>query len=275
MAYKKIIKQVLVWILISIFILWVIFPIFWMVSLSFKTGADVYEYPPQIFKFTTIQNYISLLSDINFLKSLLNSVIIAISTAIISLVIGLPASYISVRFKFKGKTNLNNMVIMTRMVPPVVVLLPYFIIFKYFNLYDTHIAVIIMHVIINLSLVIWVSKGFFKDIPESIEESALLEGASYWGVFLKIIIPISKPIMVTLGIICFLFSWNEYIYSTILTSKNAITASIFITKFMSYETARWGMLMASSVLIILPPIIFISIIQKGLIRGLTYGAVKE
>lgn len=132
-----------------------------------------------------------------------------------------------------------------------------------------------MHLIINLSLVVWTSRGFFNDIPVSIEESALLDGASYWGIFTKVIVPISLPIIITLGILTFLFSWNELVFSLSLTSNETITAPVYISKFMSYEKAHWGRLMGSSLLIIIPSIIFIIFSQRGLIRGLTYGAVKE
>lgn len=154
-------------------------------------------------------------------------------------------------------------------------LIPYFIIFRFLNLYDSHISIILMHILINLSLVIWVSKGFFKDIPSSIEESALIDGATYWGIFIKIIIPIALPLISTLGILTFLFSWNEFVFALSLGSTDAITAPVYISKYMSYEKAHWGRLMASSMIIMLPPIIFVLATQKGLVRGLTFGAVKE
>ena len=246
-----------------------------MFSISVKTESEIFTYPPKLISLSTFQNYLGLIKDKGFLKPLFNSFIIGVSAAALSVLVGLPASYIMTRFKFTGRKNLDNMILMTRMAPPVVILIPYFMLFRAINLLDNQLSVIIMHLTLNLSLVIWVSRSFFKEIPVEIEESALIDGATYWNIYYRIIVPISLPLISTLVILTFLFSWNEFIFALTLTRRNAITAPVMIANFMSYQKANWGRLMASSLLIILPAVIFVSITQKGLIRGLTYGAVKE
>jgi multiple sugar transport system permease protein len=269
------IKKGIIWFFIVLFIIWIVLPLFWMFSISVKSESDIFSYPPKIFAFSSFENYLGLITNKNFLKPLLNSLLIGVSSASLSLLVGLPAAYIMARFNFSGRKNLDNMILMTRMAPPVVILIPYFMLFRAINLLDNHLSVIIMHLTLNLSLVIWVSRGFFKEIPVEIEESALIDGASYWSIYYRIIVPLSLPLISTLVILTFLFSWNEFLFALILTRRNAVTAPVIIANFMSYQKANWGRLMASSLLIILPAVIFVSIMQKGLIRGLTYGAVKE
>jgi len=272
---KSYIKKGVVGFFIVLFLLWTLFPFFWMFSISVKKEIDVLAVPPKVFSISTFQNYRELISDPVFIKYFVNSIVIGLSATFLSLLIGLPGAYVISRFQFSGRRTIDFMVLMTRMTPPVVVLIPYFLVFRYLKLIDTHLAVVAMHLTLNLSLVIWVSKGFFAEIPASIEESALVDGSSYWGVFFRIIIPISLPLIATLSVLCFLFSWNEFLFALALTNRNAITAPVAISKFMSYEKMHWGRLMASSILIIIPSVIFIAITQKGLIRGLTFGAIKE
>lgn len=272
---NNIILKAAKWVVLIIFLSFVIIPLLWMFTTSFKYEGDIFQYPPKLFAFSTAEHYQNLLTDSDFIRGIINSTIIGVISALLSLSIGLPASYIITRFKMNWTKHVDLMVLMTRMAPPVVVLIPYFILFKNLNLQDTRVSVILMHLTLQLSLVVWVSKGFFSELPQSIEESALIDGATYWQVFLKIIIPLSLPLISSLIILSFLFSWNEFIFALVLTRSDAMTAPVVVSKFMSYQKANWGRLMASSTLIIVPAVIFISLFQKGLIRGLTFGAIKE
>jgi multiple sugar transport system permease protein len=272
---ERLVLRVGKWLVVLLFLLFVITPLFYMFTTSFKNEADIFQYPPKLLAFSTFTHYRSLLDNVDFIRGIINSMLIGVISALLSLFIGLPASYIIARFKMKWTRHVDLMVLMTRMAPPVVVLIPYFILFRKLDLQDTRISVILMHLTLQLSMVVWVSKAYFGDLSKSIEESALIDGATYWQVFMKIILPISLPLVSSLLILSFLFSWNEFIFSLVLTRSNAITAPVVVSKFMSYQKANWGRLMASSTLIIVPAVIFISLFMKGLIRGLTFGAVKE
>jgi len=161
------------------------------------------------------------------------------------------------------------------MLPAIVVIVPFIRIFSFLNLIDTYFGVILSHIILNLALVVWMSRGFFEGIPRELEEAAWIDGSSYMGTFLRIVFPLAVPGIVATAILAFLFSWNELLFALTLTSFNVKTLPVFMaSEFVGYLAVNWGGLSAAGVLAIIPTIVFIIIVQRHIVKGLTFGAIK-
>lgn len=267
-------KHLIRWVLLLVFLVWTVFPIFWMLSMSLKEKTDILAIPPKWFFLPVLRNYLEVFQRGEFLRGFFNSAVIGVFTTVLSLMVGVPAAYALSRFEFRGRNNLQFWVLTTRMMPPVVVLIPYFLLFRSIGLLDTKLAVIMMHTIIGLPLVIWVMRGFFLEIPGALEEAALVDGCTYWGAFIRVILPTSLTGIVAVGILSFIFSWNEFLTALVLTGYRAKTAPVAVYNFISFQNIAWGPLTAAGIIILIPVIVFITLVHRSLVRGLTFGAVK-
>jgi multiple sugar transport system permease protein len=272
---KHPVKQTIIKIVLVIFALLFSFPLFWMLETAFKSRIDFLSMPPKFLFMPTLQNFNDIFSSQDFVKSYYNSIIISASSVVFGLLIGVPAAYGICRFKFKGKSNLAFWILSTRFAPPVVVLIPFFIVYKKLGLSDTYFGLTLIYLMINLPLVIWIMYGFFKDIPIELEEAATVDGSSPFNVFLKIVLPLVAPGLVATAILSLIFSWNELMFALILTSSNTRTLPVAINNFVSYQEIAWGSLSAAGMMAILPVAIFTLLIQKYLVSGLTFGAIKS
>jgi multiple sugar transport system permease protein len=249
----------------------VIFPFLWMVLSSFKMQSQMLNLK-YLFKFdATSKNYRDLFSNYNFFRPILNSFIIALISTGLSLVLALPASYGIARFGMK-KTSL--MLLVVRMIPAITFLVPWFVIFTFIGIVDTHFGLILAHMVVALPFIIWIMVPFFESLPKELEESAAVDGSTRFNSFLKIILPISGPGIVTSAILSFVFSWNNFMFGIILSGRNTKTLPVAIYGFISYTDINWGGLMAGSVVVTIPVIIISLFLQKYIIKGLTAGAVK-
>jgi multiple sugar transport system permease protein len=238
--------------------------------------ADVADPSIVLFK-PTLSNYAQVLDDADFTKYYLNSIIVASTATILGIAIGIPAGYSLARFNFPKKENFSFFILSTRFAPPVMALLPYFILFQYVGLYDTLTSLIIMYMTITLPFVVWMSRGYFEEIPKDMEEAAMVDGCTRLSAIWRITLPLIKPGLVATAIISVIFCWNEFLFAVILTGTQSKTAPVQLFRWLGAHTVgglHWGQLMASGLLIALPIIIFALITQKYLIRGLTLGAVK-
>ncbi|MBA7508089.1 Trehalose transport system permease protein SugB [subsurface metagenome] len=252
----------------------VLIPIAWAFNLSLKEPIEITRNSTGwIFK-PTLENYISVFLKGDFREQFFNSLIIGLSSTFIALIVGLPAAYTLSRFRFKGKNHVVFWLLSTRMAPPVATIIPYFIIFSSIGLMDTHIAIIIMHLTANLVLVIWIMMGFFADLPQDITDAAMVDGCSYWSSFIRISLPLVRGGMVATSILSFMFSWNELMFALVLSGPSVKTAPVGVFNFIGFLQVEWGPLMAASTTLLIPIFIFIIVVQKALVRGLTFGAVK-
>lgn len=249
-------------------------PILWAILMSFKTRVDALAMPPKWFFKPTLDNYRAVWGDGRFLQYTKNSLIIATVSTGLGLLLGVPAAYSLARHKFKGQRALLLGILSTRMIPPVAFVIPFFIIFTRLSLNDTHAAVIVLHLTIILGYVMWMMRSYFMDIPKEIEEAALVDGCSVWQTFTRIVLPISAPGLSTSAIFSFIFSWNEFLYAMVMTTIKAKTVPLGVYNWVAYEEIMWGELTATSVIAMVPVIIFYGFVQKALVRGLTMGAVK-
>lgn len=272
-------KRVLSLILITaaVIVILVIFNIgvFTNVLTSFKSDADISAYPPKwIFKpVLTHYQHVFSKGGYNFGQYLKNSLIIAIVSTLFATLISIPAAYSIVRYHGFGEKILGATLLL-RLMPALALAIPVFLIFNKFNLIDTHIAIIFMHTlfIIPTSLLLFI--GYIQDLPIEIEEAAEMDGANIIQVLTKIIFPVLQPGIASTAILGFITSWNEYLFSGILSFKNSITATVGTSFFITSYQVEWGPMAAAITISSIPTVIFIFIAQRSLVRGMTAGSVK-
>jgi multiple sugar transport system permease protein len=250
-------------------------PILWIGTQAFKSYFDTIAVPPKVFFNPVLDNFRQVLAKPGFLTSIRDSFIMAAGSSILGLLLGTPCGYALARLRYRGAEGVGFFLLITRMVSPIVIIIPLNRAFQFFGLIDTHVGLILAHTFINIGLVVWMMRGFFQDIPDSLEEAARLDGCSNIQAFYKVALPTTAPGLAATTIFCFLFSWNELMMALTLTSLEVRTTPVFIiSEFVGYLAVEWGLLSAAGILIVLPMLIFVVAIQKNLVRGLTMGAVK-
>lgn len=246
-------------------------PFLWMVLNAFKTPLQVIRLPPELIFEPTLRNFQNVFGTQNFMRYIMNSVIIGGGCTLIGLLIGLPAAYSIARFR---QNRLAIGILMARMVPGITFLVPLFIIFRQLGMVDTYTSLILAHMLVGLPFIVWVMVPFFESIPRELTEAAVVDGASAIRAFVTVVLPLSGPGIVTAAILSFVFSWNNFMFSIVLASSRTRTVPVAIYNFISYAQIDWGGLMAAAVVITLPVLLLAIVTQRYVIRGLTAGAVK-
>ena len=264
--------------ILALALIFFMFPVVWMFLTSFKSESEYFSYPPvfvpESFSFRNYYNAMAFPPDgRGGLQGLRDSLIIALATTLISVLIGSLAAYSLARFRVGGE-NLSFWILSTRMFPPVAAALPLFLIFKEIRLLDTHLALIIANTIFNLPFVIWLLKGFFEELPAELEEAALIDGCTYWGAFFRVALPLTLPGLVATSLFSFIFAWNEFMFALLLTRRTVRTLTIIVPSLVGGHEILWGEIAAIGTLAIIPGILLSLLLQRYLIRGLTLGAVK-
>jgi multiple sugar transport system permease protein len=247
------------------------FPIAWMLLSSFKTQIDITT-SHNLFDFTpTLQNYQNVFQQQNYLQYLFNSFLVAALSTLCSLVLGLPAAYGIARFR----THWLGLVLLTaRIIPGITFLVPWYIIFGQLRLLGSYWALILSHMLVGLPFIAWVMIPFFESLPQELEESARIDGATPLGAFIRIALPLAVPGIATASIMAFIFSWNNFMFSLVLAGDDTRTLPIAIFNFLSYSSVDWGGLMAAAVVITLPVLVITLFVQRYIVAGLTAGATK-
>ncbi|WP_250474883.1 carbohydrate ABC transporter permease [Caballeronia sp. GAFFF1] len=269
-------KRATVWHFLGLVVVFLssVFPFYWMVTTSLKSQADALAYPPKWLFSPTLHHYSAALFEHDVAGSLLNSFIIASCTTVLAILLGTPAAYALARYEFRGKEDLWFWFISNRMVSPVVLAVPFFLIATKLDLVDTHIVLILLYLTFSLPIVVWICTDQFRNIPVELDEAARLDGASPWRVFWRINLPLAMPGIVVSAIFAFIFSWNDLLYALVLTRTEAITSPVAATSYMSGYELPWGEIMATGTLIVLPMVVFALLVSGRLVQGLTMGAVK-
>ena len=250
-----------------------LFPVLWLIQLSLKVETEAFRMPPKLWFVPTFENYLALLQG-KFARSFGNSLIVSVATTLISLLLGVPAAYALSRAGFQADKGIALWILTTRMAPPIAFAIPFFLTYRYLGLIDTLVGLIVIYLTFNLSLVIWMMRTFFDGLPRSLEEAAEIDGATPWGAFLRIALPLAGPGLATTAIFCFLFAWNDFFFALVLTRSRAQMAPVAIVNFMNYEGWEWGKIAAGGCMIMLPVVAFSLLVRRYLIRGLTAGALK-
>lgn len=248
-----------------------LFPFVFMILSSFKTQASIMAATPEWIFTPTVKNYVEVFRDQKFGDFMINSTIVATGATLAGLLLGLPAAYSIARNRQHG---LGFVILVARIVPGITFLIPWFILFSKLGMVDTMPALILTHMLVTMPFIVWVMIPFFEGIPGELMEAARVDGCTEQSAFVKVVLPISGPGIITGSILSFLFSWNNFMFSAILSGAKTKTLPVAIFNFLSYSEINWGGLMAASVIITLPVLILALATQKYIVRGLTAGAVK-
>ena len=252
----------------------ILFPALVLFVTSLKTDVDALSFPPKWIFDPTIKNYVAILKTSPLVGYALNSLIVASLNTVLCLIVGSMAAYSLARFRFKGADNIAFWILSIRMMPPVAAIIPIYILMKNIGLIDTPWCLVITYLTFNLPFVVWMMKGFFEEIPREIEESALIDGCSNFNIFLRIALPLVAPGLAATAIMVFIFSWNEFLFALILTGTKAVTLPVGIIGYMKDTGINWGYMTAGGILALVPVVVFMILVQKHLVKGLTLGALK-
>lgn len=278
MRHPSPIKKGLVALVLIAALIFFLFPVVWMILTSFKTNAEYFSNPPVFIPHNfSLTNYFNAMRPVpegrGGIQGLRDSLIISIATMIVTVVVGSLAAYSFARYRTGGE-NLSFWVLSTRMFPPVASALPLFLLFKQFDLLDKHLALIIANTIFNLPFVIWLLKGFFEDLPVELEEAALIDGASPFGAFWRVALPLVTPGLVATALFSFIFTWNEFMFALLFTRSDVRTLTIIVPSLVGGHEILWGEIAAVGTVAVVPGVLLALLLQRYLVRGLTLGAVK-
>ena len=250
-----------------------LFPFVWMIMVSLRNRVDILD-PSKIFVTPTLKNYQSIIEESNILDFFKNSFIIAVISTLISLVVGSFAAYGFARYNSKTREDRAFWVLSQKFLPPMAVVIPYFMMASIFGLLDTRLVLIICYTTFNIPFTIWMMRGFIEDMPIELEEAGWVDGCSRLTGIIRILLPLITPGLVATSIFCVINSWNEFVFANFLTSIQAKTIPTSVMMYLSVSGVKWGEMAATGVLAVLPVLIFAIIVQKHMIRGLTFGSVK-
>jgi multiple sugar transport system permease protein len=288
----------------------ILLPVFWMAMTAFKNRPDAVAVPPKVVFEPSLEGFVSLLTrrrqltgdeldeykareDLNwmddlallrgqaiigesdFTRQLLNSLIAASASTFFSIVLGILTAYAFSRYKIPGEDDILFFILSTRMLPPVVVTIPIFLMYRELGLYDTHIGLILLYTAFNLSFSVWLLKGFIDEIPREYEEAALVDGYTRLQAFWKIVLPQSVTGIAATTVFAFIFAWNEYAFALMLTGEVARTAPPSIPSKVGVGGVEWAAIAAASLVFVIPVIILTFLLRKHLIRGVTFGAIRK
>jgi multiple sugar transport system permease protein len=253
----------------------ILFPVLWLLFLSFIPGQDIAAGIGSIGRRFTLQNF-SGVWDAVFASSFINSLVVSIVSVVIAIALGAPFAFWLSRAHLTARSDfmIGLIILSTRMAPPIAFTLPYFLAYRYAEIMDTRIGLILVYVTINLSLVVWTMRTFFDGVPTSIDESAEIDGASRFQTFFEVVLPMSATGLVATTILAFIYSWNDFFFALILTRTEAMTAPVAIVNFLNFEGWEWGKIAAGGVMVMAPVALFSLAMQKYLVKGLSAGAVK-
>ncbi|WP_152189434.1 carbohydrate ABC transporter permease [Georgenia satyanarayanai] len=259
-----------------------LFAVMWILQTSIKTGQDIYAVPAKFFGFdVTLQHYRDVFvapgggsSDLS--GSFLNSVIVAGSSTALATLLGVPAAWAYSRFTLKAKKDQLFFILSTRFMPPVVIVIPVFLMYRELGLIDTRLGLILIYTAFNLPFTIWMMKGFVDEVPSEYEDAAMLDGYTRLQAFHKFTLPLLVPGIAATAVFALIFSWNEFVYAIFLTSSQEVrTAPPAIAGLIGGTTVNWGLVAASAVVFALPVLVFAYLVRKHLVAGVTLGAVRR
>lgn len=273
---RKVISAAIKYTLLILIMLVVLFPIYWMVITSFKTRLELTTYPPSLFPQTAIwDNYRDAFTNSDIPIYIVNSVIVVSGSTFISLLLGTLAGYSLARFPFTPsfKENVSFWIISTRMIPPIVTIIPIYLIFKDLHILNSHLGLVIVYTGFTLPFTTWMMRAFVRDIPVELEEAAMVDGCTRLAALFKVILPLAAPGLAATAVFSVILVWNEFLFALILTTtSSSITLPVGIAGYVSQFEVLWGQMSAVGTVAIIPILIFTLAVQRYLVRGLTLGA---
>jgi trehalose/maltose transport system permease protein len=274
----RIIRDVLFWIIIIFIVLYTLFPFYWAIVSSLTPASQLFSTPVRYFpENPTTRAYVSVFNNPMFLRSLVNSAFVAITTVLIALAIGSFGAYALGRLQFRGRTLVMYTILSMTMFPAIAILGSLFTMVRALGIYNTPWALIMTYTTFTLPFTIWVLTNFFKSLPLELEQAAYVDGATTWQTFWMILLPLTAPGLVTTGLLAFINAWNEFLYAlTFTVNEQARTVPVAIAMFTGAQQFEipWADIMAAAVVVTIPIVILVLIFQQRLVEGLTAGAVK-
>ncbi|MFV0295503.1 MAG: carbohydrate ABC transporter permease [Hyphomicrobiaceae bacterium] len=252
----------------------IVVPVLFLALLSLKSRLDAFAMPPKLFFTPTFEAYAAVLGDSAFIGAVQSSLIVSVGAVLLSLLVAIPAAY-GLR-NLSGPLRYNSMlaILLIRMVPGMVYLLPFFIIYQNLGLLDTHVGLILVHLVFNVPLIIWMLTPIWSSIPKDLSEAARIDGASPFQILWMVDLPLLKGGILASSILAFIFSWNEFLFALILSRREVVTLPVAIVSYLAYEGTEWAKVSAASMFIILPAIVFGFLVRRYMIAGVSGGAVK-
>ncbi len=249
------------------------FPVYWLAAISVKSPEEVFAYPPVwVPSELRLSSYVTLFRDGDVI-SILNSFVSAGVSTVLAMILGTVAAYSIVRFRTGGE-HLSIWIISQRMVPPITVAFPVFLLFTQWGLVDTRVGLIILYTAFNLPYVIWMMRGYVQEVPIELEESAMIDGLSRWRILIKVVFPMVKGGLFATAVFTFLFAWNEFLFALILTGSEVVTYPVQVTGYFGSQSTFWSKIGAMSMLGLVPIALVVGTMQRFIVRGISMGAVK-
>jgi multiple sugar transport system permease protein len=276
MQKKVSFSTILSYLWVVLILLWTLFPLYWLFITAFKPLEEFMTYPPTFWPTSwTLDNFTEALVRQQGLGSIKDSLIIALGTLVLSMIVGVPAAYSIARYK-TGGTDLSFTILSIRFMPPIVPVVAFFLISTRLGIFDTYGLLILTNSMVNIPFVVWIMAGFFEEIPYSIEEAAQVDGASWPRLFWDHVLPLAAPGLVAVSLFCFIFAWNELLFATLLTGRTIQPFTKVVPGInIGHIEPHWGAIAAIGLLVIIPIAILAFFMQKYIVRGLTYGAIRE
>ena len=295
-------------VVVYLYALITLLPLLWIIITGFRSPSDAIAYPPKLFTPPSLEGYVNLFTTrtrlsqqeldalpppssfvdkiardqqmvvvgpSGFLKRYTNSLIVGFGSTFLSVFLGTLAAYGFSRFRIPGKGDWLFFILSTRMMPPIAVAIPIFLMYRTIGLSDTHLGLILLYTTVNLSLAVWLLKGFMDEIPQEYEEAAMIDGYSRLEAFRRVVLPQAATGIAATAIFCLIFSWNEYAFSLLLTSGNAQTAPPFIPTIIGEGGLDWPAMAAATTLFLLPVLFFTVLLRDHLLRGISFGAIRK
>ncbi len=284
MNHTMMAERILRGVLLSLVLLFFLFPIFWIFLMSFQTNEDILRIPPSLFFTPTLENYVALISgrlstvagdlDIAFMSNLWNSVLLSSLSVGVALLLGVPAAYAFARFKFRLGETIAFTLLSFRFAPPLLVLLPLSLYFAELGLDDTYFGLVWVYQLIALPLILWIVRGYFEDISPDIENAYRIDGHSWLTTFRKIAIPLARPGIAAASLLAFIFCWNNFVFALVLASADKQPVTVGALAFVTASGIQYGQVAAAIVLSVTPTLLLALYAQRYLVEGLSLGAVK-
>jgi len=273
---RRLIKQFIVVSLLIIVVVVLLFPFLWMVSTSLKPPEEVFTPRPRWIPLNpTLRNFVNILGETPFPRYFLNSVVVAFVTMLLALVVTVFAGYALSRYRFRGKQAFSLWLLVSQMFPPMLLVIPIFVLMLKLGLYNTYVSLIITYGTFALPFSTWMLKAYFDTVPLDLEEAAMVDGCTRLQALARVVLPLAAPGIVTVALFVFILAWQEYMFALTLTRTTDMrTLPVGISLFLGEYRVLWGSLMAGSVVVTAPVILLFSYLQRYIVEGLTLGAVK-
>ena len=270
---RKQINDFLQFFLILFAAVFILIPIYWIISGAFKQQVDIFQL--KLLFTPTLENFkIIFKSPYNLLDKLFNSTVVAFSTVLVAIPLATIAAYSFSRFRLTGERIMFVMILSTQFVPAVVIVLPFFILFRDLGILDTKLSLVLVNLSLIMPFAIWMIKGFIDGIPLDTEEAALVDGSNRIQVIKNVVLPMALPGVITAAIFCFILAWNEFLFAVIITTNKAVTMPVGLSMFHAEEGVLWHLISAAGIMIMLPMFVLATLIQKHFVQGMTMGAVR-